>query len=271
MLTFFFRIRVRRCPNLSQGPSQSFQKDEKSFLPILPIFDNVLTFEHTIMPTISTEYRDEEIESVAEDDLGHSLPTPEGQRAAAALENDHSGSGWFDSMSKQRKRMVFGGIGIVICLILIIAVSVSLANRGGGGSSNAQQGSSTSAVSPQSFSAVVEYLAGFEGVFGDRTLLLTPGSPQNLAATWMANDAYVNIPSTDLVGEAFPFVQRYALAVLYYSLSGANWTNQYSFLTHASECERWQQSYTTGALNSALTCGVRCDSTGQLNEIFLRT
>lgn len=214
------------------------------------------------MVGVSSQYHDDEMEGV--DDVEHSLPTPEGQRVASALDNGHSGgSGW----TKRKKGMVFLGVGSVVILVLIIAISVSLAGKGGGsGSSSAVQG----AANPQSFNAVVEYLSGFQGVFGDRTTLTTPGTPQNLAAIWMADDAFTNIPTTDLVDEAFPFVKRYALAVLYYALNGPSWTNQYSFLTHTEVCERWQQSYTTNALDSGLTCGVRCDATGHVVEIFLR-
>jgi len=58
-------------------------------------------------------------------------------------------------------------------------------------------------------------------------------TPQHRALDWIANWDTYNLPPTD--GPAL--IQRYVLAVLYYSTDGAHWKDQKKWLSPVHECE----------------------------------
>jgi hypothetical protein len=64
-------------------------------------------------------------------------------------------------------------------------------------------------------------------------------SPQYQALNWMANsgDGADIIQSESIQGATPYIIQRYILAVLYYSTTGVGWNKQYDFLTNTNECE----------------------------------
>eukprot|EP00985_Skeletonema_marinoi_P031764 scaffold37787_cov153-Skeletonema_marinoi.AAC.26 len=64
-------------------------------------------------------------------------------------------------------------------------------------------------------------------------------SPQYQALDWMANsgDGADAIQSESIQGATPYIIQRYILAVLYYSTTGSGWRKQYDFLTNTNECE----------------------------------
>jgi len=64
-------------------------------------------------------------------------------------------------------------------------------------------------------------------------------SPQYQALDWMANsgDGADMILSESIQGATPYIIQRYILAVLYYSTTGVGWNKQYDFLTNTNECE----------------------------------
>ena len=74
--------------------------------------------------------------------------------------------------------------------------------------------------------------------------MTTPGTPQNKAAIWIADvdGRYVSLSQKDT------FIQRYVLAVLYYSLGGdVTWPPNYlNFLSRSSICD-WNKSFNTKA------------------------
>jgi hypothetical protein len=65
--------------------------------------------------------------------------------------------------------------------------------------------------------------------------LRTPPSPQNDAFNWLVSDAFKGYYTHEKV------IQRYALATLYYSTNGHNWTNRENWLDGEDECRRWWQ------------------------------
>ena len=71
------------------------------------------------------------------------------------------------------------------------------------------------------------------------TNLQTTTSPQYKAAVWMANDdeRELDIPESLDEDESYKFVQRYAMAVFYYALGGAEWTRSLSFLSGEDVCD----------------------------------
>ena len=64
-------------------------------------------------------------------------------------------------------------------------------------------------------------------------------SPQYQALEWMTNDGGAQtITTPKTVDEATPYViQRYIMAVLYYSTTGPKWKDQFGFLSNVNECE----------------------------------
>lgn len=83
-------------------------------------------------------------------------------------------------------------------------------------------------------------------VSGDQILNDTE-SPQFKAASWLIQEDIV-CPSDEFV------IQRYIMAVFYFSTNGDNWNNIYNFLSNDNECN-WY--------------GIECDSLEQVNKIKL--
>jgi len=87
----------------------------------------------------------------------------------------------------------------------------------------------------------------------------TEGSPQNVALNWLAFHDAANVQ----VSLQSRVIQRYIMAVLYYSLNGQSWENQYNFLSGDHEC-RWKGYWNDIYL---LAEGITCDSYS--NAIFV--
>jgi hypothetical protein len=84
--------------------------------------------------------------------------------------------------------------------------------------------------------------------------LRTPLTPQSMAFNWMVTN------NTNLrTLSDYQLIQRYALATLYYSTKGDNWTSKEYWLDSDTECGRWP-TY-DGQLN--------CTTTGALFELNL--
>jgi hypothetical protein len=92
--------------------------------------------------------------------------------------------------------------------------------------------------------------------------------------------AEMDIPTTTHYKDAFEFVQRYIVAVLYYSTGGdSSWTHtDLGFLSEDDVCD-WNQDKeitiraTATGEETVVTrpVGVMCDDYGQVNYIYLRT
>jgi len=106
--------------------------------------------------------------------------------------------------------------------------------------------------------------------FLEQTLVAVSGesifdslSPQHKAYKWLLHDTGVEYPlDRDMTSL---MVDRYVLALLYYSTSGQNWTKQYNFLSNSSICE-WHISIDA---EDDETNGVRCDDNGNVIEVHL--
>ena len=64
------------------------------------------------------------------------------------------------------------------------------------------------------------------------------------------------------------FVQRYALAVLYYALGGPDWVFDARFFNKDDTCE-WLQRFTTQ--DGQFDMGVQCNNVNHVKELRLRT
>lgn len=73
--------------------------------------------------------------------------------------------------------------------------------------------------------------------------LTTPGTAQSRAVNWLADDPYqIEIPAE--LNKHTRFVERYVLAVFYYSTNGPFWTNDVFFLQPIDHC-KWYGDFMT--------------------------
>lgn len=100
------------------------------------------------------------------------------------------------------------------------------------------------------FDEVVDYLS----THSNSNDLNTPGIPQNLAARWIADTDELNVP----INETTKFLQRYALAVLYFAMGGPTfWTSQLGFLSTEDECS-WFELGVEDGVKDELEIGASC-------------
>lgn len=78
------------------------------------------------------------------------------------------------------------------------------------------------------------------------------GSAQHRAFRWITDKDPLRLPVPTSSSDKLRFLQRYALATLYYATNGEQWTQQYGFLTAVSECE-WNESR-DGFMNGSGGC-----------------
>jgi hypothetical protein len=117
------------------------------------------------------------------------------------------------------------------------------------------------------FTATIQFLS--KAGVSDLAKLRSAGTPQNLAATWLANNdpGDLSVPgfARRLVAqENSKFIARYVMAVLYFALGGTGWTSRAGFLTRFRTCY-WSET-TTASQN----LGVTCDQNGYIVGISLR-
>ena len=80
-------------------------------------------------------------------------------------------------------------------------------------------------------------------------------TPQNKAYDWLVNEDPANLDVDNLTDEALS--QRYIVALLYFSLDGGNWFDQYDFLTASHVC-----TWNNGSSRNKL--GIICDSSDKI-------
>ena len=99
------------------------------------------------------------------------------------------------------------------------------------------------------------------------SVILTTGTSQNKAFNWLANIDELNL----CPNRSMDIVQRYILAVVYYSLGGDNWfTCNASFKSNSTTTCIEQERY----LSKANVCdwySVTCSIDGNITGIFLGT
>jgi hypothetical protein len=95
-----------------------------------------------------------------------------------------------------------------------------------------------------------------------------PGSPQNLAAKYLAvGDRHTYY--WELTPEnAQLFAERFALATFYYHFHGPEWTYQLNFLSNFDTCNWFTRYLTAGG--DTIREGVTCDNEGFVTKLILR-
>lgn len=159
-------------------------------------------------------------------------------------------------------------------VIALIAVVIGVAAYVSQSSQQPQQGASQppstgdSRSAPSSrLDATISFLTHYSISHRDNLEDMT--RPQYLAAVWIADyDALAyEIPYTHLDDTYVDFVQRYALAVMYFSLNGNGWVNQNLFLDKVHVCG-W---YSVDTLNDGedIALGVSCNDRGEVSELLI--
>jgi hypothetical protein len=134
-------------------------------------------------------------------------------------------------------RFILKAVLCIVILVVAVAVPVTLRSKDDNGSiyvtpAQTEMPSSMPSESPtmmptsERFIAVVDKLDPLSG-----EKLVEIGSPQYRAARWISEEDPMQLDISDV-----SFEQRYAMAVLYYSLNGDDWGKN-NWLSEASECD----------------------------------
>jgi hypothetical protein len=138
---------------------------------------------------------------------------------------------WADRR-QQQKRYIAALVVVIVCGIALIAALFAFIR-----SKNCQ--TLCWNCRQAEFGSVVDYLTVNE--ISDIQDLVTPGTPQNRAAQWLAETDGANLPipinSGDYI-DGYRYIFRYVMAVNYYALDGPNWTMQLNFMSPYDVC-RW--------------------------------
>jgi hypothetical protein len=128
---------------------------------------------------------------------------------------------------------------------------------------------SPSADNNRTFNSVATFLRTFTTVddqhFQDAT------KPQYQAISWMADiDTFAySIPESSKVDGYFDFIQRYALAVLYYATNGETWDDSSYFLQSTHACTWNYEIMMTNV--EAMKVGVTCNGRKEVTALIMRT
>ena len=93
-------------------------------------------------------------------------------------------------------------------------------------------------------------------------------SPQYKAACWLIHDDLLQVKALDV-----HVIQRYILAVVFYTLHGGDWNRNYDFLSPSHECE-WSKTFVYSSIDSTAGFldggeGIHCNKLGQVSGILL--
>jgi hypothetical protein len=141
--------------------------------------------------------------------------------------------------STRRRRIWIAILVVLLFLVIIVAIAVPLANK--------------EKEHPPRTADVVGFLA--ENGVSKLEDLHTEGTPQNKAATWIADVDRLHVPMSTKI----KFIDRYVLTVLFFALGGdETWPGNANFLTPKHVCS-WERA-TQNELGNSVTSGVHeCD------------
>jgi len=166
-----------------------------------------------------------------------------------------------DEKKKFRRYLMYGVIALVLLLIAIVVPIAVVFGKVDPTEAPSAAPTETVSLSPSSnrFQETVEYLSSQSKMYEDFSDF-NETSAQYMAADWISNDDELvpKVGSTD-------FLQRYILAVFYFSTGGDGW----------DDCYRTDPSCTTGfswLRGNKKECqwdGVRCDGGDQVTRILV--
>lgn len=159
-----------------------------------------------------------------------------------------------NKLSRKQMYMLGGLLGCLLLIIIAMSAAIAQNNKSARGSTRER--------------AVVNFLSDN---FADRTQLEKRDSPQKRAAKWIADEDGLNmpLPASTNYEDAYKFVQRYALAVLYFAWGGPDtWVMDYKFLSNQDECN-WNQPFTVGDSDDQFQLGVTCNDDKEIDYMFM--
>jgi len=205
------------------------------------------------------------------DDVGASLPSAEEIRSTIVAPPN---SNTFELAGLTLKKWQWYAMAGGLALVMIIGLSVGLS--GGSSSSPSIDDASASATTPLGYAGVgdVERYRGVVEFLGDfissKSQLETRGTPQNLAANWMAglDKDQFTIPYDSMTTDGnYYFIQRYVMVVFYYALGGQNWQYSSRFLTSAQTCD-WNRGFDLDN-EEEYRFGVHCENREEISYLFM--
>lgn len=157
-------------------------------------------------------------------------------------------------------------VGLVVLTVIIVVPTILSQNKNNVSTTSSAQGQSPGQPASPTRSPVpaptvpplvrqdriIKYLADV-GI-STETQLTTIGTPQNRAVEWLAFDDGLNMEVPDNGKKYTRFVERYVLAVFFYSTNGPSWTYSMKFLTGVDHCE-WHDDFLTNG-GSIMRLGV---------------
>ena len=156
-----------------------------------------------------------------------------------------------------------------LLVVLLVPPVVVLASR--------KKGTSSSVVSLQNRDErqllVQDYLIA--NLVATEKDLMTVGTPQYWASNWIAHEDDMQMPiPKDSDSIRNPFIERYALGVIYYSTGGPAWNYQLDFLSSKDVCE-WYTEFRVDGSDDIVKLGVsgcsnREQSDKSVRQLWLR-
>lgn len=126
----------------------------------------------------------------------------------------------------------------VICIsLIIIAIAVPLSRR----DEQIAAGKYPWIKASKRFTAIQDYL--IQATVSTSEDLLDETSPQFYAAQWMAHEdgQRLTVPLLYDTQKHPTFIERYALAVVYFAMGGDDWTHDLNFLSNEHVCTWYQE------------------------------
>jgi len=129
---------------------------------------------------------------------------------------------------------------------------------------NPRQSTTPPIPSPPKLNRRERIAAYVGGIFSSDATLSDPDSAQAQAVKWIADwdDLRLAVPGDEGGEVSTPsdsrFVRRYALAVLYFATGGADWEDQFNFMSYIDECQ-WNMKIDGDEENGEHSYGVFCD------------
>lgn len=171
---------------------------------------------------------------------------------AAKANLEHKPAGGISSL----KWTICAGVAFVVTVIAITLLAVLVPKM--------KENAPTSSRQEEVISLLVQ-----NGVTPESTLR-NPTSPQGRAALFIADgDAYKTSITAETGIIHKKFVQRYALAVIYYHFTGEMWNNRLNFMTSQDQCN-WFQLFSADGGVTIFRKGVTCNDQGDVTTLMLR-
>ncbi|CAB9523465.1 serine threonine-protein kinase BRI1-like [Seminavis robusta] len=184
-----------------------------------------------------------------------SLPTAEEVKNLQNFIDDEKNRERKKSMLSLKQMYMLGGmLACLTIVIIVMGVAISQNNKSARGNSREND--------------VVNFLSDN---FADRTALTERDSPQKRAAKWIADEDELKmpLPGSNSYEDAYEFVQRYALAVLFFAWGGEDkWIFNYQFLSGQNACD-WNYKYSSEDSDDEFELGVKCNDDKEVDYLFM--